>query len=245
MRRSSIWVAALLLAAFAAAAAVAASPAQMWVFLRDKVDGSGKRVLWPRPNELRPGELLRAPLDEEYVRRIEAMGVPVVARSRWFNAVVVVASEPQGRDLASLGWVREVRPVARRHVARPLNPQPPPSDLAAPRPAAAQTDYGFSFDQLAAIGVTRLHLAGYRGEGVRIALLDAGYNWRDQRALSEARIIATRDFINGDDEVGDEVDEPVTGSEALVGQNRHGTQVLSLLAADLPGVLVGVAPQAE
>ena len=45
--------------------------------------------------------------------------------------------------------------------------------------------------------------------------------------------------------MGDEPDEPVTGSEAAVGQNEHGTQVLSVLAADLPGFLVGAAPEAE
>ena len=240
MRRGARLVAALLLAAFATGAATSEPAPHTWVFLTDKADGAGGRAPWPGPDELRPGSLLRAPLDEEYVRRVQAVGVPVVARSRWFNAVAVQATAAQRQRLESLDCVREVRPVARLRSARP-----PAGPAPSPRPAAALTDYGLSFDQLAAIGVTRLHQAGYRGEGVRIALIDAGYNWRDHRALAGARVIATRDFINGDEEVGDEVDEPVTGLEALVGQNKHGTQILSVLAADLPGTLVGVAPEAE
>jgi len=218
--------------------AQAVSPS--WVFLTDKTGPDGRRLDWPSPEALRPGPMLRLPLTAAHLRRVEAVGAPVVGHSRWFNAVAVAAAADQLAQLESLDCVRAVRPGAL------LQPAPTPAEAPpALRPAATHADYGFSFDQLAAIGLTRLHQAGYRGAGVRIAVLDAGFNWRDHAALADLRVVATRDFINGDDEVGDEDDEPVTGQEALTGQNEHGTQVLSVLAADQPGALIGAAPEAE
>ncbi|MFH1568288.1 MAG: S8 family serine peptidase [Gemmatimonadota bacterium] len=239
MPRHLSWLTALLAIAAAAGAASGAPHPPTWVFFTDKADGRNGRVPWPTPEQVGAGLPLRGDVDPRYLARLEAAGVPPVAISRWFNAAVVRASAAQIQAVEALPWVRATRPAARFAPGAPAPPVP------AGRPAAVATDYGASFDQAAAIGATVLHQAGYRGAGVRVAILDAGFNWRDHRCLAGARVVAARDFINGDDEVGDEPDEPVTGFEAAVDQNQHGTQVLSLLAGDLPGSLIGIAPEAE
>ena len=95
------------------------------------------------------------------------------------------------------------------------------------------------------MGGTALHNLGFRGEGVTIALLDAGFNHRDQRAFAHLRVKAVWDFVNGDGDVSDQAGQPVTGDELVNGQNLHGTRVLSVLAGFDPGSLVGVAPEAD
>ena len=59
--------------------------------------------------------------------------------------------------------------------------------------------------------------------------------------FSSATVIAERDFVFDDDIVRN---EPSPGKDAD-STSRHGTAVWSLLAADVPGVLIGTAPAAE
>ena len=221
-------------------AAAAADP--VWVFFTDKPDGRGASLSWPEPRHVRPGRALDADLDRRYTAAVESLGLRVRARSRWFNAVSVDADGRQAERLRGLDFVREVRPV--RTLLRPSPPVAvdPPSG---PRPRPAALDYGPSLEQLAAVKVPVLHERGLLGQGVRIALIDAGFNWTSHAAFADLRVVAARDFLNGDDDVRDEPDQPVSGQEAAHGQNVHGTRVLGVIAGRDPGHLIGVAPEAE
>ncbi|MBT4496236.1 MAG: S8 family serine peptidase, partial [Gemmatimonadetes bacterium] len=89
-----------------------------------------------------------------------------------------------------------------------------------------------------------LHSLGYDGDGVRIAIIDNGFHYVHD-SFAQLEVVAERDFVNGDDVVLDEPDQPVTGDETRSVQNIHGAQVLSLLAGYEPGRFIGVAPRAE
>jgi len=78
---------------------------------------------------------------------------------------------------------------------------------------------------------------GLRGAGIKVALLDTGFE-TGHAAFSGAAVLAQRDFVYGDSNVANEVADVADAS-------RHGTAVWSLLAADLPGQIVGLAPEAE
>ena len=224
-------------------AAAAADP--LWVFFADKPDGRGASLAWPAPRHVRPGRALDADLDRRYTAAVESLGLRLRARSRWFNAVSVDADHRQADRLRGLAFVREVRPVRTFLRPSPAMPEYPPSGPRA-RPAALDSlDYGPSLEQLAAVNVPVLHARGLLGQGVRVALIDAGFNWDSHAAFADLRVVATRDFINGDDEVRDEPDQPVTGQEAAHGQNVHGTRVLGVIAGRDPGRLIGVAPAAD
>jgi subtilisin family serine protease len=80
---------------------------------------------------------------------------------------------------------------------------------------------------------------------VRVALLDNGFHYAEHAAFDSIRVVAQRDFVNGDEVVGDEADQPITGDEMGNSQNLHGAQVLSLLAGYHPDHFIGVAPDAE
>ena len=216
----------------------------LWVFFRDK-PGRGSRIAWGTPEQLHNGRHLDVPLDPSYLAQIEASGFHVRMRSRWFNAVTLSATRDEVQRLQGLAFVREVRPVRKRW--RSPQPEGEAMGVAAPSPKrlAPPENYGPSFDQVARVGGTALHNLGFRGEGVTIALLDVGFNHRDQRAFAHLRVKAEWDFINGDGDVSDQAGQAVTGDEAVNGQNLHGTRVLSVLAGFDPGNLIGVAPEAD
>ena len=218
----------------------------MWVYLLDKpVDDS--RVVWAlqdsRWTAASMDAPLDAPLDPAYLEHIRDHGIAIRERSRWLNAVSVEATGAQAQWLREQPFVTRVSAVAR--LARPRVEARPGVGSGKSHASETDLDYGDSFQQLASIGVTVLHGQGYRGSGVRIGLLDSGFNFREHPAFADVRVLATRDFINDDDIVWDESEQPETGDETGSDQNGHGTRVLSLLAAQAPGFLIGAAPEAD
>ena len=206
----------------------------VWVFLRDKSAGD-RRLEWPRPEALLSSARLDLDVDGEYIDAIRATGAALRTCSRWFNAVSVAATPEQMERLAALPFVRETAPV--RRAGR--DPLPAPGAPQASAKAAAN-GYGPGFEQLSSIGVVALHNQGFTGEGIRIALLDAGFPNRAHRAFAHLDVVAERDFVHG--AAGDSA--PGEAGPLPPGSN-HGTQVLSVLAARDPGQLVGAAPDAR
>ncbi|MEL6133168.1 MAG: S8 family serine peptidase, partial [Bacteroidota bacterium] len=77
---------------------------------------------------------------------------------------------------------------------------------------------------------------GMTGKGVRVAVFDAGFPGTDtievfQKMREEDRLIATYDFVDND--------------PFVFHKSSHGTQVLSTIAAYLPGKMIGTAPDAS
>jgi hypothetical protein len=82
----------------------------------------------------------------------------------------------------------------------------------------------------------KLHEMGYTGEGMIIAVLDAGYNGADtipafDSLWDNGQIIGTHDFVSG--------------GEITYNKHFHGTLVLSTMGGNYPGQIVGTAPDAE
>jgi len=221
----------------------------VWILLRDKMDAEGQRVVWRDLGAEREDADLDLPVDRTYIERLRSLGVEVRARSRWLNAISARVSPDVQLTVLAQDFVREVRPV--RRMRRPAPPETAPilplANGKEMRTQSAQQDlYGASFEQVAQIGVIPLHDRGFTGTGVRIAVLDNGFHYVEHEGFGEKfRLVAQRDFVNGDKVVSDEVDQPVSGDEAQNSQNIHGAQVLSLLAAYQPGRFIGVAPDAE
>lgn len=182
------------------------------------------------------------PLNPEYVRGIEATRARIRVRSRWLNGVTVLATKEQLEAIRGLPFVREVtneHPHVPRGERRGVIPDDP--DLRQ-RPAAdADPVYGWSAPQIRQLQLHRLHEAGFRGAGVRIGVIDTGF-LTSHAAFNgpdgPIRVVAQWDFMDNDAVVTpQEGDSPV--------QHEHGTLVLGTLAANLPGVMVGSAPDAE
>ncbi|MFH1681545.1 MAG: S8 family serine peptidase [Candidatus Eisenbacteria bacterium] len=175
------------------------------------------------------------PVHQAYVERVIELGAKKRAVSRYLNAVSVAAPLPVLRAIADLPIVRSIEPVrvfSRREIS---TDRPPPFPAAPTR--RYTLDYGASLGQLEMMQVPALHDEGHSGGGIRVCLLDTGFK-RTHESLQSLYLIAERDFINDDDDTGEEPGDPP-------GQFSHGTKILSLIAGYRPGELIGPAYGAE
>ncbi|MDP8227950.1 MAG: S8 family serine peptidase, partial [Candidatus Electryoneaceae bacterium] len=155
--------------------------------------------------------------------------------SRWLNAVSFDLSADQIETIRNLPFVERVEPV-RRYVHRPepiLFDDPPELD---PPQRDYDNDYGGSLRQNEFLNVPELHDRGYFGRDVLIGVVDAGFNNLEHVCFEPIDIVAAWDFVNNDDDVDDGDD---------MGEGRHGTHTLSIIAAWDPGQMIGIAPQAS
>jgi len=221
---------------------------KVWVFLRDK-DPFGDQLYrsapttgWLSARAVRRHQNKGLPLvteddrpvAERAVTLLRQAGLSVRTVSRWFSAVSGWADQTTIQNVSALSWVDSVRTVRtyRRGVPEDGNPAE-----SLPRSGQSEDDgldYGESLTQLAQIRVVDAHVAGYDGAGVLMGFLDTGYDL-EHEALAQANVIATHDFINGDEDVAD--DDPV--------QMDHGTKAWSECAAFSPGNLIGAAYGAD
>ncbi len=221
-----------------------AAPAQdkLWVFFTDKAlstDGErsaveraaaelSPRALWRRSKMGMEVNRNDVPVAASYADAVAATGAEIVVRSRWLNAVSVVAAPAEAAAIARLPFVREVRPVAR--ATQEIPEIAPASEV--PSPGAGRSlDYGASFGQLDQIQVTDLHDEGYDGTGVLIVMLDTGFDTNHQ-AYRHLDIVAERDFINNDGETANQPGDPSS-------QDSHGTMTLSCVGGAYAGQLYG------
>ncbi len=218
---------------------VVAADQNIWILLRDKTDADGQRIAWVDLGAGHADAELDLPVSQRYIERLREMGVAVRFSSRWLNAVSARVSPEVQRRVQAADFVVATRPVQR--LQRPSPPSPVP--LVSPK--LLQSHYGLAFEQLAQISVPPLHDQGLTGVGVRVALLDNGFHYAEHAAFGAIRVVAQRDFVNDDEVVGDEADQPITGDEMSGSQNLHGAQVLSLMAGYHPDHFIGVAPDAE
>jgi subtilisin family serine protease len=175
--------------------------------------------------------------------RVRAAGGTVRHLSRFVGAVSARVPGSALRALARLPAVRRIqalgvyyrRPVQTRGPANAPVPggapacAVPPCAPASARAAASDTSYGPGAWAMRLLNVPAVQALGDSGAGVRIALLDAGINTA-QPYLAGAHVIAQRDYVTDTN--------PPNG-------RSHGTATFSLLAANRPGRLVGVAPAAD
>ena len=240
----------LLLLALAAAAAPAAAQGTVrrhLVYFRDKA-GTPFSVAQPQAflsaraiaRRTRQGIAVLPrdlPVTPAYVAQIRAVtGKPqVVYTSRWFNAALVSCDSTTLARIAALPSVRTATTLNRSaRVAQPDAPVNPPAAPAA-RTLAGRAFYGSAYAQNQQIGVPGMHDAGYRGEGMQIAVFDAGFPGVNkinalQPLFLEQRLASTRNFVDG--------------GTSVYQRNGHGTNCLSTMAANEPGFFVGSAPKA-
>jgi hypothetical protein len=81
-----------------------------------------------------------------------------------------------------------------------------------------------------------MHQAGFTGQGILIAVLDAGFSNANNIApldslFAQGRIVGTWDFVDNESDVYDD--------------DAHGSMVLSAIGANSPGELIGTAPHAS
>lgn len=168
---------------------------------------------------------------------VTRLGGTVRHVSRWLNAVSAELTTAALRSLRTRDDIRHVQPVARFRGKPETLTAESPRRQPIYQPLARDTLFGPSEFLIRVLNLFGLVNRGFRGSGVRIAILDTGFETQ-LPAFQSALVIAQRDFVFNDSVVRNEPNDVAAAS-------AHGTTTWSLLAAQSPGNLVGVAPAAE
>jgi len=183
------------------------------------------------------------PVSKIYLDSILGAGkVTLINTSKWLNQVLIQTTDAQALlKISSFTFVKKRQAIAFK-----------PSKQASPDFIEEITDlykatettnsntnslqYGNSGKQIQIHEGEYLHNLGFKGQNVSIAVLDGGFfNYNAIKAFdsvrSSGRIKATWDFVDNNNQVQE--DDP------------HGMYCFSILAANLPGIFVGSAPEAD
>lgn len=173
------------------------------------------------------------PVSSAYTAQIKQFGIKIQYSSKWLNVAVIKVNTNFNIELiSSLPFVKKVQKVydSQSETTKRTN------KFASETSLQSLSDYGLSDNQIKMVNADALHDMGYLGQGMVIAVLDAGFNNVQNisglaHLFNENRILGVRDFVTNDGSVYED--------------HQHGTNVLSVMAADLPGQIIGTAPKAS
>ncbi|MCC6385681.1 MAG: hypothetical protein IT241_11050 [Bacteroidia bacterium] len=226
------------------------------IFLTDKnnspfsftipLDYLSQRAIDRRIKQNIPIDSSDFPVNPSYISQIAAAGATVLTASRWLNAVTIeVPGSSVLNTIYSLPFVKLGYAVNRNansvystkdkfkmeNTLHSEQSRKIPEDN-----KVSSFDYGPSYDQIAMLNGDMLHNSGKTGQGKVIAVIDAGFFNADNMIVFDSlrnqnRLLGTWDFVDQNSMVYDDY--------------AHGTYVLSIMAGNWPGNIVGTAPHAE
>jgi hypothetical protein len=174
------------------------------------------------------------PVDPEYLDQLHEKGIIVIHTSRWFNGAIVELNDTTFLDtLLKLDFIQPEIVMLKPSKIDTTGKEFTPQIKTVNQPM--DTYYGSSYNQIAMLHGDRLHASGYKGEGMLIAILDAGFKNANiisslRHLWTENKVIATKDFVNGE--------------SSFYHTHQHGTVVFSILGGLESGKLIGSAPEA-
>jgi hypothetical protein len=185
------------------------------------------------------------PIDASYIASVlrQDTAIVLITRSKWLNYIVVSC---QASCLDSIRRLPFVKSATELHTVDHQNfmegkhfKEIVPDriqDVGSQTAFSVDTAYyGVMFPQIKRHNGHLLHHAGYKGKGVLIAVLDAGYGGLYSPMFEslhrENRLLGNYDFVKE--------------SHDMFSVNQHGMSVMSLMAGKIPYTAVGTAPEAQ
>ena len=172
------------------------------------------------------------PIAPALLDQLAQTGVKPILTSKWMQTVVVESEDPNvERTLRQLPMVDSVRLVWQGKPILPLEREASDARFA-PTKARKKSPYGYALEQIKLLNGLKLHRAGFRGQGMRVAVIDAGFLHADRlRVFDSLHLLGTYNVVSP--------------GQSVFAEDEHGTKVLSCLAANAPGWMVGTAPEAD
>lgn len=180
-----------------------------------------------------------APIEQSYIQNLQNLGFTVTDYSKWLNGAAVNATPAQITLLQTQPFVLSVESFARNGAPTvqptPINKWKTPTNT---QKILTTFEYGTGTEQIDQSNIRPLHLAGYTGTGVSIAVIDTGFptvNTGDAflRLRNNNKIKGGYDFVAKSADIY---------NSSL---NAHGTTVLGVMGGYLENVFVGSAPDAD
>ena len=198
------------------------------------------------------------PIVPSYLNSVSAVpNVNVLNSSKWLNQVAIVITDTSAlSQIQLLPFVKSIQPIAlksrhghqdtsstrinqsnRRLHRDTVTAETQSNTIQNIRQALGNFySYGNSYAQIHIHQGEWLHNLGFHGEGITIALLDAGFfgyltNPAFSDLINSHRVLGTYDYVNLKQSVNEE--------------NEHGAFCLSIIASNVPGTMIGTAPAAK
>ena len=173
------------------------------------------------------------PVCRKYIDEIRKQGVTIVVTGKWDNFVTVSCNDTTLIDcIAALPFVLSTEKVW-------ISPGAGKPSMATERDSVLNQPtihpdsiYGRAITQIQMSNGDKLHEAGFKGQGMTIAVIDAGFHNVDKiTAMQNIRILGTKDFVNQQADI--------------FAESSHGMSVLSCIGMNRPDIMTGTAPEAS
>jgi hypothetical protein len=170
------------------------------------------------------------PVNKSYVDQVKSLGADILYTSRWMNAAITQLDDGELSDILLLPFVSTYEYIG---------PNAEVSGGGRLRKVKDKKDSNLGIVnqvQLSMLGLDDMHEENVYGQGVTIAVFDSGFPGVDKAAafkalFDEGRVTYTKDIIGN------------TGN--VFQYDGHGTEVLSIMAANQAGSFLGGAPKAN
>lgn len=178
------------------------------------------------------------PFSDTYLQQIENLGARIVAKSKWNNTVAINITDSSHIDrLKSLPFIDDITLVWRGKQEEALERDTtlvyPIKQVANISETDSTSYYGKAYQNIKTLNGDYLHSRGYKGKGMTIAVIDAGFrNVPVIEYFDNINILGHASFVD-------------SISDIFQLKNQHGTNVLSCIATNKPYYYVGTAPEAD
>jgi len=204
-----------------------------------------QRAIERRVRQNIPIDSTDLPVSKDWLDSLRAIaGVTIISTSKWLNQACIQTTSPGAlATINSFSFVKKTNGIAPR-VSEPADKKldtvitrlPPSGSRIRQAQGITSLDYGDMFNQIHIHEGEYLHNLGYTGRGIQIAVMDAGFqNYKFNPVFDslrlQSRLLGEWDFVMNEASVNED--------------NSHGALVLSVIAGNRPGVMVGSAPHAS
>jgi serine protease AprX len=180
------------------------------------------------------------PINQSYIESVIESGAVVHFTSKWLNGIGFTP-----KNSASLTNIENLPFIEALVLIKETESESNTSNLvkfgstenqSQKSQTITESIYGHGLNQIEMLNGDLLHLDGFWGEGITIAVLDNGFLHADQLTVFDSiwmnnQVLSTYDFVNK--------------RELSFTTGSHGTKVLSVMAANVPELFVGAAPKAN
>ncbi len=238
----------LILTLFLSVCTLFAQTEDAWVYFKNKPSekqfiSAPLKMLTQRSLERRmryniPLDLKDVPLEASYVLQLKnTEGIKILARSKWLNALHVQGSQTAISSLKDLDFVLNIQ-FANTSLNFSTKSTNSNKIMHQKNKFEISTDfnYGTTERQIKQLKGEILHEHNFTGEGMQIAVIDAGFPNVDKFSAFE-RIRANHQILGGYNFVN--------RTSNFYSGNSHGMSVLSTIAGSIENEFVGTAPDAE
>jgi serine protease AprX len=200
------------------------------------------------------------PVNPWYIDSIRNIGVTILNPSKWFNSVTIFTTDSNKiNKILTFPFVLKIDSLAETPVKKGAKRIPKNHDslkegsqsfngknnseipLMNNYTSSSSTeimsyDYGPAYTQVHMLATDYLHDLGYRGQGMTIAVLDAGFY--------NVNILSIFDSLWANNQIQGTKDFVLPGNNVFTA-GTHGMMVLSTMGGNEPGQIIGTAPKAN